>query len=111
MQGSSSTNGEPPTPTPIRHNYREANGIVDVLARERANMYIFNQLTILENLPSFVQRRLHADKEGTIFVRLKCHMASRPNCNSNCINFVNNAPMEQAPARAGAQPVLCNDAY
>lgn len=97
---------------PIEHSYRETNSVADAQAKEGANMYICSPLTILEDPPCFVQRKLAADKEGTSFVRIKRQSVdTKPSTYNVCTNFFNSAPTESTPNSAVNLLVLCNDAY
>lgn len=63
--------GNPPSPHPISHTYREANGVTDALAKEGANMYNLHDQITLQVLPTFVQSKIDTDRNETLFERIK----------------------------------------
>lgn len=69
---------------PIRHNYREANWVIDALAKEGAKLTNENSFLCLKVPFVFISRKLEIDKSRTFFVRSKWPKSI---CNSSSTNL------------------------
>ncbi|WMV51784.1 hypothetical protein MTR67_045169 [Solanum verrucosum] len=92
---------------PVHHTFREANRVVDALAKKGLQINQENSVFCLEVPPVFVSEKLDADKGGTLFARLQTSNSTSTNCNS----YNDIVSSQNYSSRLTALPLSCNDTY